>query len=117
MDGSKEIGAHNYDAFILVLILPRFCLLLFGNHYLSKFQFVYTFRQMHVYYSFIWVVSEINETLHSRATLECYFGFKHFKAAAFISLFVCLENGFGFKQSAKEVEISRKYIVITHIDL
>lgn len=115
MDGSKKIGAHNYEAFILVLILPRFCLPLFGNHYLSKFQFVYIFRQMHVYYSFIWVVSEINETLHSRTTLECYFGFKHLRRPlSYLCLFVCLKNGFGFKQSAKEVEIWRKYIVITH---
>ena len=41
------------------------------------------------------------------------FWFRTLKAAAFLSLFVWLENPIRFKQSAQDLQISHKYLVIT----
>lgn len=64
---------------------------------------VSTFRQTRVY--------------HVRFTLANHFRmlfwFQTLEVAAFLCLFVWLENRIEFKQSVKEVEISSKYVVIT----
>ena len=64
---------------------------------------VSTFRQTRVYH--VWF------TLANH--FRMLFWFQTLEVAAFLCLFVWLENRIEFKQSVKEVEISSKYVVIT----
>lgn len=58
---------------------------------------------MQVYHAWIWVVSEISETLHSRTTLECYFGFKHLRRPL---SYLCL---FGWKMELDLNKVQKKW--------
>lgn len=58
---------------------------------------------MQVYHAWIWVVSEISETLHSRTTLECYFGFKHLRRPL---SYLCL---FGWKMESDLNKVQKKW--------
>lgn len=64
---------------------------------------VSTFRQTLVYHAWFTLANHF----------RMLFWFLTLEVAAFLSLFVWLENRIEFKQSVKEVEISRKYVVIT----